>query len=226
MMDSLEVADRYGQAFYMLVKEQGQKKHGQKKHGQKKHGQKKHGQIDLILQDFRKLQAILKQPIKDQSQISYNFFDLLSSPLLSLKEKTSFIDKVFQTQMDKGNQPGYPHIELSQITLDFLKFLLYKNRIANILDIIKAFQDQYDLSQNRVRGHVFSYLDLTSEEKTQIEVAISKRLQKQVCFEYSKDLSLLGGVLVKVGSLLFDGSLSHQLNLLRQQVTSLTHPTT
>lgn len=226
MMDSLEIADRYGQAFYMLVKEQGQKKHSQKKHSQ----------IDLILKDFQQLQVILKQPIKDQGQISYNLFDLLSSPLLSLREKTSFMDKVFQThsdkiqtdkdQMGKGYQPGSPHIDLSQVTLDFLKFLLYKNRIANILDIIKAFQDQHDLSQNRVRGHVFSYQDLTSEEKTQIEMAISKRLQKQVCFEYSKDSSLLGGILVKVGSLFFDGSLSHQLNLLRQQVTSLTHPTT
>lgn len=211
MMDSLEIADRYGQAFYMLVKEQGQKKHIQ---------------IDLILKDFQQLQVILKQPIKAQGQISHNLFDLLSSPLLSLREKTSFMDKVFQTQTSFGNQPESPYIDLSQVTLDFLKFLLYKNRIANILDIIKAFQDQHDLSQNRVRGHVFSYQDLTSEEKTQIEMAISKRLQKQVCFEYSKDLSLLGGILVKVGSLFFDGSLSHQLNLLRQQVTSLTHSTT
>ena len=96
--------------------------------------------------------------------------------------------------------------------------MLYKNRIDHILEIITAFRSGHDRAENLVRGQVFADYDLTMEEKTQVEKAMVERLKKQVHFEYFKRSSLLGGILIKLDGLLFDGTIANQLVVLKEHL--------
>ena len=189
MIWSSEVAQRYAQAFYDLAK----------------------GQIEEVLKDFEIIEAILTSSALQSEGQQGEAFLILSSPLLTLEEKVTFIDRIFK---------GQGECLLSQISMNFLKFLLHKNRMESILEIITAFRSWHDQQQNIVRGQVFSYKDLTDEDKMQLQKAMSDRLQKHVVLEYFKDSSLLGGLLVKIGSLLFDGTVTGRLNALKKSLIS------
>lgn len=183
-----EVAKRYAHAFYTVVLDQYH--------------------VEDILKDFKVLEVVLTSPIPSMSQNQNTLFHILAIPLLLLKEKEALIDHVFQENTFK----------LSQNVVGFLKFLLYKNRMVLILEIISAFRNKHDQQQNVVRGQVFTPYDLTTDEKKHLKDAISHRIPKHIHLEYLRDSSILGGILVKVESLLFDGTITHQLDLLEHHL--------
>ena len=190
-----EVSQRYAKAFYELVASKDQ--------------------VDIVLKDFKMFLQVLTESsmeqetdgVSDRYQKS-KIFTLLSGPLLTIEQKRRLIDDVF------GVQQGL----VSAISVDFLKFLLHKNRIDNILEIITAFRDRHDRQKNLIRGQVFSYYDLSTEERVQVEKAMADRLKKQVDFKYFKRPSFLGGILIRLDGLLFDGTIANQLVMLKEHL--------
>ena len=196
MILSSEISQRYANAFYEIVADKNQ--------------------IDVVLKDFKVFLNVLTGSSEVEQETDELFkghqkskiFTLLSGPLLTIEQKGQLIDDIF------GVQQGL----VSAVSMDFLKFLLHKNRIDKILEIIAAFRSRHDGTENLVRGQVFSHYDLTVEEKGQIEKAMAERLKKQVHFEYFKRPSLLGGVLIKLDGWLFDGTIANQLVMLKEHL--------
>ena len=162
-------------------------------------------QIEIVLKDFEFIQQVLVRTHHHKSDL----FRLLTGPLLAPEQKINLIEKIFHGQDLK---------QISKISVNFLKFLLYKNRMAYMLEIINAFKDRHDRQKNLIRGQVFTCQDLTAEERVQIETIMTQKLKKQVYFEYHQRPSLLGGLLIKVGGFLFDGSIANQLLLLKEDL--------
>ena len=190
-----EVSQRYAKAFYELVASKDQ--------------------VDVVLKDFRIFLQVLAEPLIEQEASGVfdrhkksKIFTLLSGPLLTVEQKRKLIDDVFEVQQGL----------VSALSVNFLKFLLHKNRIDNILEIITAFRSRHDREKNLIRGQVFTHYDLTVEEKAQVEKAMAQRLKKQVYFKYFKRPSLLGGILIKLDGLLFDGTIANQLLMLKEHL--------
>ena len=171
--------------------------------------------IKLIwfLKDFRVFLQVFTESLmeKSTSQMSDShqrskIFTLLSGPLLTIEQKRKLIDDIFGQGL------------VSNVSIDFLKFLLHKNRIDHILEIIVAFRSIHDRKENLIRGQVFAQYDLTAEEKALIEKAMAERLKKQVHFEYLKRPSLLGGILIRLDGMLFDGTIANQLVMLKEHL--------
>ena len=194
MILSSEISQRYAKAFYELVSSKKQ--------------------VDVVLKDFKVFLNVLTESSEDEQETEGLFkghqkskiFTLLSGPLLTIEQKRKLIDDVFGQGL------------VSAVSIDFLKFLLHKNRIGHILEIITAFRSGHDRTENLVRGQVFTDSDLTADQKAQVERAMAERLQKQVHFEYFKRPSLLGGVLIKLDGLLFDGTIANQLVILKEHL--------
>lgn len=192
---STEISQRYANAFYELVLD--------------------HKQVDIVLKDFEILSQILAKPsatYKHSHHDKSDFFRLLAGPLLTLEQKIGLIENIFQGQDSEG---------ISEISINFLKFLLYKNRMAYMLEIITAFNARHDKQKGLIRGQVFTCQNLTADEKAQIEKVMTQRLKKQVYFEYHQRPSLLGGILVKAGGFLFDGSVANQLLILKEKLLEI-----
>ena len=62
--------------------------------------------------------------------------------------------------------------------------------------------------------------ELSSDEKRSLEQQIGKLTGRKVAAQYQQDASLLGGAVVRVGSTIYDGSISGQLQRLKQQIAS------
>jgi F-type H+-transporting ATPase subunit delta len=71
-----------------------------------------------------------------------------------------------------------------------------------------------------VEADVVSATELSSEQQQQISVSLEKRLARKVKLNCSIDASLIGGVIIKSGDLVIDGSVSGKLSRLSEKLQS------
>jgi F-type H+-transporting ATPase subunit delta len=86
--------------------------------------------------------------------------------------------------------------------------------------ILREIADEYlalvDVKLERVRARVLLARDADAAEQKAITAALSEALGKQAIATYGVDASLLGGVLVRVGDRVFDGSVKRRMLTLRR----------
>jgi F-type H+-transporting ATPase subunit delta len=97
--------------------------------------------------------------------------------------------------------------------------LLAQDRKLNYLpDLAAAFRERLLAHQNIVRAEVTSAAPLSPEKTKALEDSLSKVTGKKVELSVSIDPELLGGVVAKIGSTVYDGSVKTQLQRMRQDL--------
>ena len=97
--------------------------------------------------------------------------------------------------------------------------LLAKSRKLNLIpDLAAAFRERLLSHQNIVRAEVTSAAPLSPEKTKALEDSLSKVTGKQVEISVSVDPELLGGVVARIGSTVYDGSVKTQLSRMRQEL--------
>jgi len=107
-------------------------------------------------------------------------------------------------------------LDLHQTTTNFLKTLLKKDRINELPGISQTYSMLADAKAGRVRATVLSAKELDDSVVQSVVDSLEKLSRKKVQIEKEVDRNLLGGLVVKIGDLVFDGSLRSQLDRFRQ----------
>ena len=95
-----------------------------------------------------------------------------------------------------------------------------QRRIGYIREIAGQFKQELDERLGIAEARISSVRDLTPEEKQLLEKQISAVTGKAIRPSYSRNPELLGGVVVRVGSTIYDGSVRGQLQRIRQQIAT------
>lgn len=132
---------------------------------------------------------------------------LMDDPQALFIEKKKVLDKIIQ----EG---------ISPIVANFLYLILDKNRELFYADIIRDFKKYVDEAKNIVNAEVCSARELSTEEIQALEGRLSRTTGKNVRVEVQIDSSLIGGMLIKVGDTLIDGTVKKKLSLLKQGLSS------
>ena len=100
-----------------------------------------------------------------------------------------------------------------------LVFLLASKNEAHLLaEVIRDF-DRYAQRDAAVTvTKVTSAVSLTDSEKQTLETQLRKQLGDQLAFEYSVNPEILGGVIVRAGDKVIDGSVSGKLAALKEKL--------
>jgi F-type H+-transporting ATPase subunit delta len=101
----------------------------------------------------------------------------------------------------------------------FTYLLLDKERLTTLPDISREIDAMIEEKAGRVQAEVVSATALTPAQLTAITTALEKLSGKKVVVEKKQDPELLGGVVAKVGDVVYDGSLRTQLRALRDQLS-------
>lgn len=132
---------------------------------------------------------------------------------------------------DAFGNPAIPHlrkeavlnellarVKPSRTTANFLRVLLENNRLTEISEIVVRFEAVLDERAGIVIGEVSSARLLGEEQKAEIVRNLEKVTGKRVkpTFEIKEDL--IGGVVARIGSTVYDGSVRTQLENLREQL--------
>ncbi len=128
----------------------------------------------------------------------------IGSPRLSPDEKSQLLDRVL------GGRA-------SENLLVFLKVVCQHERLDCLRQIRHEVRRQYNESRNRVEVEVTTARELPDDLRQKIVDRIRERLQCDVELTSHIDESLIGGLLVRVGDTVVDGSIRNKLIQMRDQ---------
>lgn len=107
---------------------------------------------------------------------------------------------------------------LQDLTKRFVHILLSRGRVLGIGEIARAYQELADAMANRIRARVVSASALEKSEEERLRAALARISGKEVVLKVEVDEGLLGGLVAYVGSHVYDGSLSNQLQRIRDRL--------
>lgn len=145
--------------------------------------------------DLAKFQELL--------DMSSDLTGLVRSPLYSSDEQSAAIEKVAAKA------------EIGPLTINFLKLIAKNRRLFAVSDMIKAFRALVAKSRDEVTAEVTSAVALNDEQVAELKSALKASVGKDVKLATQVDPSLLGGLIVKIGSRMVDSSLRTKLSNLR-----------
>lgn len=105
--------------------------------------------------------------------------------------------------------------------LEFLDLLVDKNRVALIPEIADMFDRLADASQGVVRVGVKSFLPLSDSEQSTLRQKLVKITGKKVHLDLETDATLKGGMLIRIGDTVVDGTVARRLKALAERLTEL-----
>jgi F-type H+-transporting ATPase subunit delta len=108
--------------------------------------------------------------------------------------------------------------KVDPITRNFLYVLLDKERLAHLPAISREIDRVLAEQTGHISAEVVSAMPLTAAQTKQITATLEKLSGKKVDVVKREDPSLLGGVVAKVGDVIYDGSVKNQLRQLRDSL--------
>lgn len=113
-------------------------------------------------------------------------------------------------------------LELNQNVINFLTVIAEQRRINNIAAITKSFSKLVKAEKNILEADVISAVDLDANSVAEIKDVLAKKYAgKAIKLNQIVKKDILGGVQIKIGSVLIDASLKQQLANLNKQFQSI-----
>jgi F-type H+-transporting ATPase subunit delta len=101
---------------------------------------------------------------------------------------------------------------------NFIAVLIDQDRIALLSEVVSQLETELNSRGGRIDAEIISARELGPDQQSTLLAEISRLTGKYVLPRYVTDPSLIGGVTVRVGSTIYDGSVRGQLQRIRQQL--------
>jgi len=135
----------------------------------------------------------------------------LVSPAVPGSRKKAVVGRI-------GKQLG-----LSKISLNFLFVLIDHRRIGGLPDIIQLFEQTLDERLGFARAEVVSARELTEAQRKALSAQLERLVGKQIRMRTAVDESLIGGVVARIRSTVYDGSVRGRLHALERRLAMERH---
>jgi F-type H+-transporting ATPase subunit delta len=112
--------------------------------------------------------------------------------------------------------------QVSPLMGSFLRLLLSKSKLGQIGAIAAAYQELMDKRQGKVNVEVTVTKPLGPQELELVRQRISTAIQKEAVIKQNVDESIIGGIIIRVGDKLIDGSVKSQLQSIEKKLLATT----
>jgi F-type H+-transporting ATPase subunit delta len=109
---------------------------------------------------------------------------------------------------------------LSRVARNFLFVLTDHRRIAMLAEVLEAFDLLSDERLGFIRAEISSPWELDQKQRDAVSQEFERLTGKKVRMRFSVDGGLLGGLVARVGSTVYDGSVRGQLQALGRRLTA------
>ena len=130
---------------------------------------------------------------------------IIYHPQVTSKDKKELVGNIFSEY-------------ISPVAKNSLFFLIDRRRESFLGDIVAAFILLANQHRNIVEVHVTSAVEMNEKEQKNLAKVLDKLAGKKVQPEYAVDPSLIGGVVVRIGDRVIDGSVKTRLATLRDRL--------
>ncbi|HNX28129.1 MAG TPA: F0F1 ATP synthase subunit delta [Syntrophomonadaceae bacterium] len=125
--------------------------------------------------------------------------------LIPAKDKKEIAGKIFSGK-------------ISSTTLNFLMMVLDKRRQAYLEVILEEYKDMADEVRNITKAELVSAQEVSEAEIKSLAEKLSASTGKKVQLEPKVDPSLLGGIKIRIGDQIMDGTIAKKLEMLKTQL--------
>jgi len=133
--------------------------------------------------------------------------NFLTHPRISHEEKNKLIGESFKA-LDKN-------------VVNTLKLLVERQRIGQVAGVVDHFVELYNEANGIAAATVYSVRELSEAEKEKLQASFKKQFNKEsVAINNVVDPSIVGGLKIRVGNTIYDGSISGKLNRIKNQLVS------
>jgi F-type H+-transporting ATPase subunit delta len=153
-----------------------------------------------VVEQLRSFEALLAESAALQNA--------LSSPAVAASRKRAIVRKLAD------------RLGLAKTARNFLLVLTDHRRLVALTPMIDAFEIQLDERLGFVRAEISSARDLEERQKSRLAERLSRLTGKKVRARYAVEPELIGGVVARIGSTVYDGSVRGQLNTLGRKLAT------
>jgi F-type H+-transporting ATPase subunit delta len=159
-----------------------------------------------LARDERKIEAVGNSlaAIKQALAESQDFRQLAMSPLVTREEAVRAV-AASATAMN-----------LDPLTGNFLGVLAQNRRLSQLPAVIRAFNSLWAQHRGEITAEVTSAHPLDDDQVTALKTNLRSRTGRDIAVDLNVDPAILGGLVVKIGSQMIDGSIRTKLNSLAQ----------
>ena len=135
-----------------------------------------------------------------------DFNNLIKDPTVSRDTLNQVINKI-------SNSFG-----LEDLFKNFLSFLITKRRFFYVQQILKSFNEICSEKRGELKAEIKSAKNLTQDEINKITQELSENFKSEIKLNYTHDQSLIGGLVVQIGSTMIDTSIKKKLQQLETKM--------
>ncbi|MFD2368439.1 F0F1 ATP synthase subunit delta [Brevibacillus sp. GCM10020057] len=154
------------------------------------------GKIDQVEADL----GAIVQAVEQNADLS----KIMLHPHIAADAKLKLADELFKSHVGEESY-------------NFLSLLIEKGREAALADIYRSFVKLANDARGIAEATVTSAKPLTDEEQAELAEKFGQTLNKKLRLTAVVDPSILGGIVIKIGDRLYDGSLKTKLETFAQQ---------
>ena len=155
------------------------------------------GAIDEVVGQF----ADFVKAISEHSVLR----EVFASPRIKVDEKIRVLERLIGQQVNP-------------VLLRFLKVAADRNRLGFLSEMSQAALEMRDEAMGRVVAFVRTATPMNDQLRGEVRDQISRTVAKEVVLRESVDSTLIGGVVVRVGDTVYDGSIAGRLQRMKQSV--------
>ena len=100
----------------------------------------------------------------------------------------------------------------------FLSFLVIKRRFFYVEQILKSFIETCSQKRGELKAELKSAKELSNDEISKIKDELTKNFSSKIKLNYKHDNSLIGGLIVQVGSTMVDTSIKNKLQQIENRM--------
>lgn len=143
-----------------------------------------------------------------QKMISENspLLEAFSNPTVAYEQKARILNDLIE------------RTRVRPTTANFLRVLLKNQRLAELPQVDAKLAEVLDERAGVISAQVVSARPVSDDTKALLEQKVGEMTGKRTRLTFDIDESLLGGIITRIGSTIYDGSVRNQLRRLREEL--------
>lgn len=135
--------------------------------------------------------------------------DVFASPVIAVERKRMILGELLS------------RMKLRPTSANFLQLLLANSRLHNLSHMLRALSKDLDARTNVVSAEITTAREISREEMEILRDKLKAATGKEVRLEFRTDQNIIGGVVTRIGSTVYDGSIKTQLAQMKQRLTQI-----
>ncbi|MGZ8842223.1 MAG: ATP synthase F1 subunit delta [Pyrinomonadaceae bacterium] len=135
-----------------------------------------------------------------------NLREVLANPTIGLDQKRRVLNKLIEIARPRPT------------TVNFLKVLLQNHRLTELDEINRKFAAVLDDRGGVVAARVTTARPVAAETQRTLQTKLHDLTGKSVRIEFDTDPEMIGGLVTRIGSTIYDGSVRNQLEQIKEKM--------